>query len=192
MPDGSVMFKYYLYLFIFIVGCNNAAKKVIPTSKLFADGINITSLDNKPVVIYFLNAECPICQKYQGSFKTIYQQFSRKFDFWYIFTGHNSEKDIIDFCQYDSIPYKSIMMDPECNIAELLGAKITPEVIVLDGTLELKQLYSGKIDDRFESIKSYKPKATVNYIEKALISLQKNEAIEISETNPVGCFIEPD
>ncbi len=184
------MFKKILFIYIIATGCNNSVKKSVPASTLFADGITLNNLENKPIVLYFLNAECPICRKYQGSFNTIYQKYNRKFDFWYIFSGPNSEKDIIDFCRYDSIPFKRIMTDTDCKIAEMLGAKITPQVIILSGNLDLNHLYSGKIDDRFESIQSYKPQATINYIEKALISLQKNEAIEINETNPVGCFIE--
>jgi hypothetical protein len=51
--------------------------------------------------------------------------------------------------------------------------------------------YRGLIDDRFTTISALKPKASINYIENALNSLRKNEAIKIPYTKAVGCFIEP-
>ncbi len=179
--------KYLFWCFLFLLSCQQLPKKPpIIHSKYFANDI----VFNKTAVIYFLNTECPICQKYQGSLKTIFTKFNDKFNFYYVFSGPITEKNILDFCDYDSIPYKNVIMDLQGFYAKSFGAKVTPQVIIL--SKDFKQLYSGKIDDRFESLGSFKPNASINYIENALISLLNHETIEISETEPVGCFIEHD
>ncbi len=180
--------KYLALVLIALTACQQAPRKTNTHSTIFANGLTL----HKTTVIYFLNAECPICQKYQGSFKSTYQKFSRYYNFQYVFSGPQSEQDIKDFCAYDSIPYDRIVLDNANNIAHTMGASTTPQVLIVSDKTDNEYLYSGKIDDRFESISSQKPQASINYIEKALISLQKNEPIEISETIPVGCFIEPD
>lgn len=180
--------KYLALVLIALAACQEAPRKTSTSSKVFANGLTL----NKTTVIYFLNAECPICQKYQGSFKSTFQKFSQNYNFQYVFSGPQSEQDIKDFCAYDSIPYSRIVMDVSNQIAHTMGATTTPQALIYSEQTGDQYLYSGKIDDRFESISSQKPQASINYIEKALISLQKNEPIEISETTPVGCFIEPD
>lgn len=180
--------KYLAFVLIALTACQEAPRKTKTPSTVFANGLTL----NKTSVIYFLNSECPICLKYQGSFKSTYQKFNKYYNFQYVFCGPQSEQDIKDFCAYDSIPYNRIVLDEDNKIAHTMGATTTPQVLIMSTASDNNYLYSGKIDDRFESISSQKPKASINYIEKALISLQKNELIEISETTPVGCFIEPD
>jgi len=184
----TAMLKYFALVLIVLSACQEAPKKNKVSSTLFANGLTL----HKTTVVYFLNAECPICQKYQGSFKSTYQKFSKYYNFQYVFSGPHSEQAIKDFCAYDSIPYNRIVVDDANNIAHTMRATTTPQVLIIADKESNTYLYSGKIDDRFESISSQKPQASINYIEKALISLQKNEPIEISETIPVGCFIEPD
>lgn len=168
-------------------GCTQGNKKPAGRSSLFSAGI----LLDKTSVIYFLNSECPICRKYQGSFKTTYRKFNHQFRFYYVFCGIHSEQNIKDFCDYDSLPYQCAVQDPDGQMAETFGARTTPQVIIIDPHSSGNEYtYSGKIDDRFESISSFHPYATVNYIENALNSLLKNEPVEITETDPVGCIIE--
>ena len=176
--------KYLALVLIALTACQQAPRKTNTHSTIFANGLTL----HKTTVIYFLNAECPICQKYQGSFKSTYQKFSRYYNFQYVFSGPQSEQDIKDFCAYDSIPYDRIVLDNANNIAHTMGASTTPQVLIVSDKTDNEYLYSGKIDDRFESISSQKPQASINYIEKALISLQKNEPIEISETLTARSF----
>ncbi len=135
---------------------------------------------------FFLNTECPICLKYQGSYKKITQKFADSFNFYFVFPNEKNEKKANAFCQYDSIDIKYIIMDYNLTVTKKAQATVTPQVVIMK---DKNILYSGKIDDQFMAIGSQKP-ASINYVENVLISLLKNEPIAIQKTEPIGCFIE--
>lgn len=143
-------------------------------------------LTHETCVLLFLNTECPICKKYQGSFKKLNKKYNASCEFIYIFPNNDDSADVEQFCAFDSISKKHIVLDPNLQYTKLANATITPQAVIINKN---KIVYSGKIDDRFLTLGSEKP-ASVNYIEKVLISLLNNETIEIKENNPVGCLIE--
>ena len=136
-------------------------------------------------VFIFLNTECPICQKYQGYFKSLKKI---KEQVYYVFPGQQNELVIQAFGDFDSLDRWTLIPDPEYTLSKKMKASVTPEVIVLKNK---KVMYQGKLDDRFENIGSSKPFAHVNYVENALNSLRRNERVKIPYTKAVGCFIEP-
>ena len=142
-------------------------------------------LNSKLSVYVFLNPECPICQKYQGSFKSLKLGST---PVYYVFPGLQDKELIKQMCVFDSINFRQVILDTDYRLTTELKANTTPEAIIVE---DKQILYRGMIDDRFTSIGASKPRASVNYIENALNSLQKNEAIKIPYTKAVGCFIEP-
>jgi len=151
---------------------------------------NFYNLNGKPVnidtgtkVLIFLNTECPICQKYQGSL----HQFNQD-SVILVFPGQSDTNAVKSFAAYDSIPLTRIIIDTDFRLTKMLGAKTTPQTII---TLNGKVKYKGLIDDRFMALGSARQFAHVNYIRNALISLQQNHADSIAHTEPVGCLIEP-
>jgi hypothetical protein len=143
-------------------------------------------LDDSVAVLIFLNTDCPICAKYQGEFKNLNKQHPAT-PIYYVFCGQQEKKDILDFCSYDSIPASRVVRDTSCRLAKRLGAGITPQAVILK---QGKTVYTGRIDDRFANIGSSRPKASINYINNALISLSGNGTVQIAHTEAVGCFIE--
>jgi hypothetical protein len=143
------------------------------------------TLNSEICVFVFLNTECPICQKYQGTFKSMKLDYTHVF---YVFPGVQDKELIKEMCLFDSINFKQVILDLDYRLTKELKANTTPEAIIIK---DKKICYKGMIDDRFTSIGASKPIAGVNYIENALNSLQKNEAIKIPYTKAVGCFIEP-
>jgi hypothetical protein len=74
-------------------------------------------------------------------------------------------------------------LDEGHKMADIFGAKTTPHVFAFDA--DMKLIYQGAIDDNVDS----KSKVKNNYLENALKSHNKGEAIKIKETKPVGCSI---
>lgn len=180
------MVKYSFIFCLIWLGCQQGVKQGKNGEFLSTSEITI---DSNIIVLYFLNTECPVCQKYAGNLKPVYTKFKGACRFYYVFPGKQTKKDVKSFCEYDSIPAGNIIYDTDYENTKHFGAEITPQVMIF---YKKQLVYSGKPDDRFESIASWKPKATINYIGNALISLQRNEPVEITKTDPVGCFIEPD
>ncbi len=165
-----------LLIFFLLLACNNNAN----FKRLNGNSINI---NKNTLAFIFLNPECPICQKYQGSFS----QFKND-SVIYVFPGKISRSSILAFAKYDSIPKHQIVIDETYQLANLLGAKTTPQAII---TKNGQIVYSGLIDDRFVALGSARSNAHTNYIRNALNSLLKNDKVVVSKTEPVGCFIEP-
>lgn len=136
-------------------------------------------------VLFFLNVDCPICQKYQGQFSSMDLDFS---PVYYVFPGQQDKQKIKELCLYDSINYDFVIIDSTFKLTKYFNATVSPQAMIRHNS---KIVYQGLIDDRFTSIGTSKPIASINYIENALNSLQKNEAIKIPYTKAVGCFIEP-
>lgn len=170
-----------LLVLAFISACQEKSKNITCVN---LKG-NICHIDSSLTVLYFLNTECPICQKYLGTFK---QMNHPKAQVYYVFSGVQNKEAIHEMCAYDSISNAAVLLDEKYLLAKAFKAEITPEVIILK---HMKTVYKGMIDDRFLSIGTSKSKSSVNYVENALISLNKNEAVKIPYTKAVGCFIEP-
>ena len=168
-------FNQFLLFFIFIA-CNNdhAFKRLNGKPFVF---------NAQTSVFIFLNPECPICLKYQGSFSQ-YKNDSVVF----VFPGMLSEKSVNSFIAYDSISSNNVIIDENFGLTKHLSAKITPQVVITNNG---KIVYSGLIDDRFIALGASRPKASVNYIRNALNSLIQNDSVTIANTEAVGCFIEP-
>jgi len=172
----NCFYKYFLILII-IGSCNPTVKKM--------DGF---ALDIKePIqVFYFLNTDCPICLKYQGTFKI--NNTIKGVCFYYVFCGNQNEETINEYINYDSIKTSSVILDKELKLFKKLKPTITPQTIILHNG---NMVYSGKIDDRIVSLGAYKEKLTENYVFNTINLLLKNEPIKIHYTKPIGCFIEP-
>jgi len=180
--NPQIIFFHFLCLSVFLFA--SSCRQNIGFTTLSGEQIK---LSDSTIVFVFLNVECPICQKYQGDFKSIHQ-LNDKILVYYVFPGQQKKEDILRFCSYDSMTSKSIVSDSDFILSKSLGALITPQAIVLKNQ---KTVYAGKIDDRFLNLGASKPKAGINYVNNALFSLSRNEDVRIKQTEPVGCFIEP-
>lgn len=136
-------------------------------------------------VFVFLSSDCPICKKYQGSLN--FKPF-KGHTVYYVFPGQQNSNEIVQFAKYDKLNDEIVLLDKDFKLTQLLNAEVTPEVILRNNG---KTVYKGKIDNRFKSISSYITQADTNYLENALISLEKNGGKDIVNTQAVGCFIEP-
>jgi protein-disulfide isomerase len=172
----------YLVCFSAIIFALFACNKTPSFQILSGDKI---ALNSEICVFVFLNTECPICQKYQGTFKSMALDSAQVY---YVFPGLQSKEMIKEMCDFDSISFNRVILDSDYRLTKQLKANTTPEAIIRKDN---KTYYSGLIDDRFTSIGTSKSSASINYIENALNSLHKNEAIKIPYTKAVGCFIEP-
>lgn len=141
--------------------------------------------DTENGVFIFLSPDCPICKRYQGELKK-YSKINKPV--YFVFPGPQDLVEMNQFVEYDKINKKNALWDLNFELTKYLLANVTPEVILRHNG---KTVYKGKIDNRFKSISSHITQADTNYLENALISLEKNGGKDIVNTQAVGCFIEP-
>ncbi len=182
MKKFNPQIKFFICSMICIMSCGTKTGNFKSL-----DGRLLNLHEDSVNVLIFLNTECPVCQKYQGAFRPMVSRHP-EVSFAFVFCGVQNEKEVRAFCDYDSIPPAMIFTDRHYTMARRFKASVTPQVIVLKGD---KEVYSGRIDDRFRNLGASGRTPGINYVENALFSLSGNEEIQIRHTEAVGCFIEP-
>src|SRR4029078_10790972 len=81
------------------------------------------------------------------------------------------------------IPFP-VFKDVDQQLADSLGVKTTPEVVVLDG--ELAKRYHGPIDNQFRRGGSLRDPSE-NYLEDALAAILAGEEVKIASRPADGC-----
>ena len=135
------------------------------------------------VLFVFVNTDCPICNKLQGQFHSFEDS---TYATYYVFPGKQNAESVKTWQAYNHIQAQQIVLDADFTWTNALKAEITPQAVFCHNG---QVIYSGLLTDQFMNIGAFKPQANINYISKALNSLQNHEVIQ--HTKPVGCFIEP-
>jgi len=147
--------------------------------------------DSKLVVVAFLGTDCPLVKLYGPKLQEISEKYQGQ---GVTVLGINSN------CQ-DS-PRKmgaaarqlgmtfTILKDPDNQVADMFGAKRTPEVFLLDEDRVIR--YCGRIDDQygFESGVGYgRPSVTRHDLMIAMDELLAGQQISVPTTKAPGCII---
>jgi thiol-disulfide isomerase/thioredoxin len=170
---------FYLLLFFLLLSCHK------PETKL-ANGQPYEWSDSTSVY-FFLNTECPLCNRLVGRF-SFYQKQYPLVRFYYIFYDDQNMESRLFFLNSDSIKSSQIIIDSQLEIYNAFNPDVTPQVVVAQNK---RIVYSGLLDDRFTELGIIQSKIFIDYLSNALNSLMKNEPIKDVQTKAVGCFIEP-
>lgn len=139
-------------------------------------------------VYIFLSEKCPICQSVTIELKQLYAAYTGKaVSFIGLFPneGLSTDKTIKSFGKKYGIPFL-LKVDKGKQKVQELQATVTPQVFVVN---KGKVLYSGKIDNSFESIGKRRSVVTEHYLKNALDQILQNKNPAPALTKPVGCFI---
>lgn len=173
---------------------------IAPT--VFAQGetlpLSLKGLDGKPVevlatagkkavVLFFVSPYCPTSNNFGPEMKEIEDDFADAFAFRYLHS--DSSVKAADILQHASMMgFESPVLDDTAQVvAKKLGAKITPEVIVLDpaGTL----LYQGRINDLYLGPTKRQREVKVHDLRDALAAIKAGVPVATPRTEAVGCKI---
>lgn len=157
---------------------------------LFQSKIYSNSNDSIEVII-FLSETCPICKNQTTTLNQIYSENKSKgiaFVGWFPDVVNTTPESIRAFQAKYKIAFE-LKLDDSQKVANQLNATTTPQVFVRrKKTGEI--LYSGKVDNGFESIGRRRQVITAHYLSDALKNILLILPIAIAETSPVGCFIQ--
>jgi len=170
---------FYLLLVFLLLSCHKPETK-LANSQPF-------EWSDSTSVYFFLNTECPLCNRLVGRFSFYQKQFPLV-KFYYIFYDDQNMESRLSFLNSDSIKSSKIIIDSQLEIYNAFKPDVTPQVVVAQNK---KIVYSGLLDDRFTELGVIQSKIYIDYLSNALNSLMKNEPIKDVQTKAVGCFIEP-
>jgi peroxiredoxin len=161
-------------------------KKIAPFTLQTTDGKTTTVGDwdkSKATVLMFIATQCPISNDYNARMATLAQKYTSK---GIRFVGINSNKqesgaEVESHAKKNGFSF-AVLKDPKNAIADHFGAKVTPEIYIVNPTGDL--IYRGRIDNsRQENGVNEKS------LELALDAVLAGKAIAQRETRAFGCTI---
>ena len=153
---------------------------------LSGDIYTLDSLTRKgPIVAVFLATQCPVAQRYTMRLKRLHIEFTTDAQHTTFVGIYANEEDSLDDVKasIQKAEYAfPIVKDAAGYLAELLGATMTPQAVVIDtnGTLR----YRGPIDDN-----RYETRVKHNYLHDALLATHAGDPVPVQETPAFGCTI---
>ena len=147
------------------------------------------SIANTPLtVVIFLSDICPISIYNFKNLNDIQTKYSKD-SLHIIGVFPNQDMNVQKLNNIDSTYHLKfdIYLDKNKKFTKYLGAKITPQVFVINNNFEI--LYSGMIDDAFINIKDRKWSNIHNYLSETIEHYFDKQPITIKSTEPIGCFI---
>ena len=144
--------------------------------------------DSKLIVIAFLGVECPLAKLYTRRLNEISKEYgSRGVAVLGINANqHDQLRDIGLFVREHQVAFP-LLKDSDNHVADLLGAKRTPEVFLLDGQRRIR--YRGRVDDQY-GIGVMRPKPTRRDLIEAIDQLLAGQPVSQPLTAAIGCIID--
>ena len=152
------------------------------------DLTQFTKENSRGIVLVFFGTECPVARQYAPRLNELAGEFrARGFQFLGIYADSGTSVLEMATHAHDEDIAFPVLLDVQHRLADLLEATVTPEVVVLDRTLEKK--YQGAIDDQYQR-HGRRPAATAHYLRDALAAIAAGKQVEQSYVSPSGCPIE--
>ncbi|HQZ28221.1 MAG: redoxin domain-containing protein [Verrucomicrobiales bacterium] len=143
--------------------------------------------EKKAVVLFFVSPYCPTSNNFAPEMTSIEGDFTDAFAFRYIHSDPSVKS--ADILQHASMMgFVSPVLDDTAQVvAKQLGAKITPEVVVIDPAGIV--LYQGRINDLYLGPTKRQREVKTNDLRDALTAIQAGKPVATARTEAVGCKI---
>lgn len=142
----------------------------------------------KKKVLIFTRSNCPIANGYQPKLKRMREEFSgENWDWTLVYSQPGiAESDMNEHAKEYGLTIHQVA-DPDLSLARKYQVKVTPQAVVLAPTG--KVLYSGRIDNLFESYGKKRAVVTEEDLQTAMRQIDRNETVTNNETKAIGCVI---
>jgi hypothetical protein len=156
-------------------------------------------LDGKPVrdlagpgvrvvVLVFAASDCPISNRYVPEIARLNKEFSSHgVRFWWVFPNPEDTAPVVSQHVREFAIHEDAMLDREQTLLKRADATVTPEAAVF--TADLRELYHGRIDDRYLDIGQERPTPQHHDLEAAIAAALAGKRVPQPGGPPVGCSI---
>ena len=143
----------------------------------------------KATALIFVSTDCPIANAFQPELKKLAEHYEPKgVSFFLIYCTSRLTKERIEKHAQDFEIHIPQVLDSQQTLGKLVGARITPEAIVVDQSNRV--VYRGQINNLYAGYGKKRAKPSQHYLKDACEAILAGKEIEHSETNSVGCFIQ--
>lgn len=190
--------KYPFLILIFLVNASGfilASRGAEPES---GEQLTLTTIDGKTlsplntsgkkaVVLFFVSPYCPTSNTFAPEMNSIQNEFNESFAFCFVHS--DTSVTPADMTQHATLmEFKApVLDDGEQKLAKLVGARVTPEVVVIDA--EGKIVYQGRINDLYLGPTKRQRDIKNHDLRTALKAILEGKEIPRPRTEAIGCEI---
>ncbi|MDA0293652.1 MAG: thioredoxin family protein [Verrucomicrobia bacterium] len=156
---------------------------------------NLSDFKGKFVVLEWLNHGCPFVIKHydSGSMQKLQKEYTGQDVIWLSVVssapgkqGHLSPAETNQAKEEKGSAATAILIDGGGTVGQLYGAKVTPELYVINPAGDL--IYAGAIDDK-KSVDPADVAGATNHVKQALDEALAGQPVSTPRTEPYGCSI---
>lgn len=143
------------------------------------------------VVLYFAASDCPISNRYLPEMERLRHEFGAGgAQFWEVYPNPGDTASVVRQHSTQAGDENRILLDTEQSLTRMARVTVTPEaaVFIRDGS-GLREVYHGRIDDRYVDLGSERPRAFHHDLETAIDAALDNKPVPRPGGPPVGCAI---
>jgi len=150
----------------------------------------------RTVVLIFAASDCPISNRYVPEIARLSREFeNQSVKFWWVFPNPSDTAAVVAQHDREFSIAESALLDPQQSLVRWSHATTTPEAVVLvREPTGLREVYRGRIDDRYISLGQERPVPQHHDLENAIVSALASKPVPEPGGPPVGCsivFLEP-
>jgi hypothetical protein len=147
----------------------------------------------KAVVLFFAASDCPISNRYIPEIERLDREFAPQgVHFWWVYPNPGDTTAVVRRHDEQFDLHADAVLDTEQRLTRMAHATITPEVAVFISTAEgLREVYRGRIDNRYVALGRERPAATRHDLEMAIRAVLANRTVPKPGGPAVGCSIVP-
>jgi len=152
-----------------------------PISNLGGPGIHF-------IVLVFASTDCPISNRYVPEIARLNKEFSSQgVRFWWIFPNPSDNTHVVLQHNKDFAIRENSLLDASQATTQRAHATVTPEAAVF--TADMREVYYGRIDDRYLDIGKERPQAAHHDLELAISAALAGKPVPQPGGPSVGCSI---
>jgi hypothetical protein len=144
------------------------------------------------VVLFFAASDCPISNRYIPEVRRLTEEFgSRGVRVWFVYPNPADNARVVRAHDAEfAINTENTALDTAQTLVQMAHVTVTPEaaVFIPEGA-GLREVYRGRIDDRYIAFGRERPEAQHHDLENALRAVLAKQPVPQPGGPPVGCSI---
>jgi hypothetical protein len=155
-----------------------------PVHQLAGPGVHL-------VVLIFAASDCPIANRYVPEIARLNREFAlHGTRIWWVFPNPEDTAAVVAKHNHEFGIGEATVLDTRQTLVGLAHASVTPEAALfkVEGT-ELREIYHGRIDDRYLAIGQERPQPQHHDLEDAIAAALAGKPIPSAKGPAVGCSI---
>jgi hypothetical protein len=145
----------------------------------------------RAVVLFFAASDCPISNRYIPEVERLTKQFEPLgVKVWFVYPNPGDNANVVRAHDREYSITASTALDNTQSLTRMAQVTTTPEAAVfVPRNGALREVYRGRIDDRYLSLGTERPQATHHDLEEAIRAVLAGKLVPQPGGPPVGCSI---